>query len=251
MDLLNFFILFIAILVVIFLIKKAFNKAVVKEYENGLLYKNGTFVRVLPAGGYWINGWNTLVTVVDRRIKTETIPGQEVLSKDHIGLKISLGIKYEIEIPEKAIHLTESFHGDLYQTAQIALRSIIGSHNIDDVLEMRPDIGKKLLQIVEPEAQKIGLKIHLIEVKDIMFPGDLKKIFAEEIKARKEGQAALERARGESASLRKLANAAKMLENNPALMDLRVLQSLQGSGNGNGNIFITRLPRSSKSKDKG
>ncbi len=93
------------------------------------------------------------------------------------------------------------------------------------------------------EVENIGLKILKIDVKDLMFPGDLKWIFAEEVKAKKESQAALERARGESAALRNLANAAKMLENNPNLMDLRVLQTLSAGGDNGGNIFITRLPR--------
>ena len=235
--------------VAIYFLRKTFRKIVIKEYESGMLYRNGQFRKVLGAGARWINGWNTEIILVERRLKTETIPGQEVLTQDQVGLKVSLGIQYAIENPEKALHISESYFNDLYQTAQLALRSIVGNQKIEELLENRSAIGTTLLEKVAPEAEKIGLKIHRIDVKDIMFPGDLKKIFAEEVKARKESQAALERARGESAALRNLANAAKMLENNPSLMDLRVLQTLSSGGDNGGNIFITRLPRGMNKKN--
>jgi regulator of protease activity HflC (stomatin/prohibitin superfamily) len=96
---------------------------------------------------------------------------------------------------------------------------------------------------VQPEAERIGINVQAVEVKDVMFPGDLKKVFAEVLKAQKEGQAALERARGETAALRNLANAARMLENNPALMNLRLLQSIAAAtGNGSGNTLVMGVP---------
>lgn len=234
----------------IYIFKKTFRKVVIREYESGMLYKHGQFKKLLGAGRFWINGWSTEITRVDGRLKTDTIPGQEVLTQDQVGLKVSIGIQYAIEDPEKALHISESYYSDLYQTAQLALRSIVGNQKIEELLENRSAIGAALLEMVVPDAEKIGLKIHRIDVKDIMFPGDLKKIFAEEVKARKESQAALERARGESAALRNLANAAKMLENNPALMDLRVLQTLSSGGDNGGNIFITRLPRGMSNQGK-
>ncbi len=103
--------------------------------------------------------------------------------------------------------------------------------------------GKQLLALVQPEAERIGINVQAVEVKDVMFPGDLKKVFAEVLKAQKEGQAALERARGETAALRNLANAARMLENNPALMNLRLLQSIAAAtGNGSGNTLVMGVP---------
>ena len=249
MDFWAAFVVLVFTFAAILFIRRVVRRIVIREYESGMLYKNGKFKKLLGAGQFWINGWNTEVTHIDGRLKTETIPGQEVLTQDQVGLKVSLGIQYQIENPEKALHISESYYNDLYQTAQLALRSIVGNQKIEELLENRSTIGSALLEMVVPEAEKIGLKVHRMDVKDIMFPGDLKKIFSEEVKARKESQAALERARGESASLRNLANAAKMLENNPALMDLRVLQSLSSSGDNGGNIFITRLPRGMGKKE--
>ena len=115
------------------ILRKTLKKVVLKEYESGLLYKNGKFIKTLEAGGFWINGWNTEITPVDRRLKTETISGQEVLTQDQVGLKISLGVQYQIEDPEKAFHISESYYDELYQSAQLALRSIIGNQKIEEL----------------------------------------------------------------------------------------------------------------------
>ncbi|MCF8721765.1 SPFH domain-containing protein [Nitrospina gracilis] len=196
MSLVEYLGILTALVIVWYFASKTFHRIVVKEYESGLPYRNGKFIKSLKAGSYWIIGWASEITKVDLRIKTETVPGQEVMSQDNISLKVSLGIKYVIEDAEKATHLTESFQNDLYQSVQLALRAVVGSQKIEDLLTNRSSMGTEISKSIIPEAEKIGLKVHWVEVKDIMFPGELKKVFAEEIKARKEGLALLERARG-------------------------------------------------------
>jgi len=109
------------------------------------------------------------------------------------------------------------------------------------LLNQRLEIGAQLLARVQPEAAKLGINVHSVEVKDVMFPADLKRAFAEVLKSKLEGQAALERARGESAALRNLANAAKLLEGNPALMNLRLMQSLSAAQTA-GNTLVLGMP---------
>ena len=94
---------------------------------------------------------------------------------------------------------------------------------------------------MQPEGAKIGINVLAVEVKDVMLPADLKRAFADVLKAKQEGQAALERARGESAALRNLANAARVLEGNPALMNLRLMQSLSAAQNA-GNTLVVGVP---------
>ena len=108
-------------------------------------------------------------------------------------------------------------------------------------LPQRLESGAQLLARVQPEAGKIGINILAVEVKDVMFPADLKRAFSEVLKAKQEGQAALERARGESAALRNLANAARVLEGNPALMNLRLMQSLLAAQNA-GHTLVLGMP---------
>jgi hypothetical protein len=109
------------------------------------------------------------------------------------------------------------------------------------LLNQRLEIGAQLLTKVSSEAAKIGITVHFVEVKDVIFPAELKRAFAEVLKLKQEGQAALERARGESAALRNLANAAKLLEGNPALMNLRLMQSLSAAQN-SGNTLVLGMP---------
>ena len=106
---------------------------------------------------------------------------------------------------------------------------------MDALLTQRVAIATQLRDLVAPLAEAVGVKIHAAEVRDVMLPGELRKAFSETLKAKQEGQAALERARGESAALRNLANAARLIESQPALATLRFLQIL---GNANANQML-------------
>jgi regulator of protease activity HflC (stomatin/prohibitin superfamily) len=220
-------------------------KVIVYDYEKGLLYKKGKFIKVLGAGLYRVFRATTTINKVDIRTRFITIPGQEVLSADGITLKVTLAAQYEISNPEIALTKTQDYQGTLYLMLQLALRDIVGSLPIDEVLQKRKEFSKGLMEQTQEKAKAIGINLMMADIKDIMFPGELKNVFAQEVKARKEGLASLEKARGETAALRNLANAAKLLEDNPALLQLRMLQST-------GNTFVigTQTPVEVLSKDK-
>lgn len=209
------------------------------EYERGLVYTNGRFTKILMPGQHWILTFFTTLLKVDIRPRFVSIPGQEVLSVDGVTLKVSLAAKYEIADPNVAINKVENYATGLYLELQMALREIVGSVKIDELLEKRETLGAKLMELASPKAQELGLKLVSINLKDIMFTGELKKIFAQVVKAQKEGLAILEKARGETAALRNLANAAKLLESNPTLMQLRLLQHL---GETSGNTLVLGIP---------
>ena len=167
--------------------------------------------------------------------------GQDVLTSDGVSLRVSLAAEYEIVDPALAVNSVEDYRDALYLTVQLALRDLVGVTAVDDLLSKRAEIGRTLLERTRPEIEKFGIKVSSVEIKDIMFPGDLKRMMAQVVQARKEGQAALEKARGETAALRNLANAARLMEANPALMQLRLLQQLAGSS---GNTVVLGLPGS-------
>lgn len=214
---------------------------IVPEGYAGLLYKKGKFVEVLRTGEHVRWGGKFTLGVNDLRKTSVVIPGQEVLSADNVGLKASLLVTYQVVDPAKAAHETQNWHGDLYHTAQIALRAVAGGVTIESLLGQRLDLGTQLLARVKADAEKIGVNILAVEVKDVSLPNDLKRAFADVLKAKQEGQAALERARGESAALRNLANAARVLDGNPALMNLRLMQSLTTAQNA-GNTLVVGVP---------
>lgn len=209
-----------------------FRRPVIFEYQRGLLYDRGKFKRILDPGPHWLFRPYHSLKLVDVRDLNVTIAAQEVLSADNIGIKISLAAGYKVTDPYLAINKVTNFNEALYLVLQLNLRDAIGALAIDDLLAKRQEIGKQLLESSISSAAEMGLELKFVNIKDIMFPGELKNIFAQVVNARKEGLAALEKARGESAALRNLANAASLLDKNPNLMQLRMIQSLEkGSGN--------------------
>ncbi len=198
---------------------------IVFEFEKGLKYRRGKFIGLLGPGTYWIFSRFTTIKKIDIRPRIMTIPGQEVLSADNVTLKISISAKYEIIDPLAATHKVENYIEAFYAIVQLALRDIIGALKMDDLLEQRAGLNQKLLESTTGQVEELGIKIHVLGIKDIMFPGELKKIFSKVVEAQKEGLAILERTRGETAALRNLVNVAKVLEDHPALLHLRALQS--------------------------
>ncbi len=228
-----------AVVVVVIFFRVGVRRITVLEYERGLKYAKGNFKSVMGPGQYWYMPFFTVIEKLDVRPRFVSITGQEVLSADGVTLKVSLAANFEITDPNIAINKVMSFEQALYLELQLALREIIGAADIDTVLSSRDDISKKLMEITEPKITDLGLKLISVDLKDIMFPGKLKEIFAQVVNAKKEGLAALEKARGETAALRSLANAAKIMEGNPNLMQLRLVQAL---GEASGNTLILGMP---------
>jgi regulator of protease activity HflC (stomatin/prohibitin superfamily) len=243
----NYIILFIiiivgiAIVIALPVIKKLRHAFDVPEGWVGLVYHHGLYVRRNSAGRHvhWGLGWTVKFT--DLRKTSLLVAGQEVLTADNVGLKLSLLVTYQVTEPVKAAHETQNWLSDLYNATQLAVRAVVSGVAVEALLNQRLEIGAQLLARVRPEAAKIGINVLAVEAKDVMFAADLKRAFADVLKAKQEGQAALERARGESASLRNLANAARVLEGNPALMNLRLMQSLTTAQNG-GHTLVLGVP---------
>lgn len=211
---------------------RGFRRAfVIREFEAGLLYRHGRLVEQIGPGRHVRWGFGYGCSTIDLRRQTFAVAGQEVLSADQVGLKVSVAVTVHVAEPLKALHEVQSWRTHLYHAVQLALRTLVASQPIETLLGQRLALGQQLLAMVQGEAALIGITVHSADVKDVMFPGELKKGFAEVLKAKQEGQAALERARGESAALRNLANAARLLESNPALQNLRLLQVLGTPGN--------------------
>jgi regulator of protease activity HflC (stomatin/prohibitin superfamily) len=216
---------------------------IVPEGWTGLLYCHGLYVRRNNAGRHiiWGRGWK--MTLTDLRRASLLVPGQDVLTSDSIGLKFSLLVRYQITEPAKAAHETQNWLNDLYSLTQVALRTVVNGIASEVLLNQNQklEIGEQLLARVKPGAEKLGVDVLAVEVRDVVFPPDLKRAFAEVLKAKHEGQAALERARGETAALRNLANAARVLDGNPALMNLRLMQSLASAQNA-GSTLVLGMP---------
>jgi regulator of protease activity HflC (stomatin/prohibitin superfamily) len=203
-----------------------FRRATVHDYEAGLLYVSGKLRRSLPPGGYWLWRPFSSVLVMDLRTRVVTVPAQEVLSSDNVSVKASLLLRYKVTHVELAVSAAVAFEEAVYADAQVALREIIGGLAVEDLVAKRDELAAALEARVKPKAEALGLALESAGIKDLIFPPMLRQAFHLVVEARKASQASLERARGEVATLRSLANAARMLENNPALLALKTLQTV-------------------------
>lgn len=232
--------LLLLLVLAVVVVRVRFTKVTIFEYEKGLKYQKGKFKQVLGPGVHWVYAPTTVIRTIDIRSRYAMVPGQEVLTSDGVTLRLSLAARYEVVAPDIAVNHAEDYVAALYLTMQLALREVIGGAKIEEVLETRSQLGKRMLELTREPVEKLGLSLVTVEIRDIMFPGELKRIFSQVVQARQEGLAALERARGETAALRSLANAAKMAADNPALLQLRLLQQLGESG---GNSVVLGYPQ--------
>src|SRR5204863_9376370 len=128
-------------------------------------------------------GFGYALASVDLRKQTFAVAGQEVLSADNVGLKVSVAVTVQVADPLKAMHEVQDWRGHLYNTVQLALRALVAAQPVEALLMKRLDIGKQLLADVQTEAAKIGINVHSIEVKDMTFPGYMKQVFTRGVEA--------------------------------------------------------------------
>ena len=196
------------------------------EYQRALLFRKGQFEAVLGPGRHAFWGGQRSVQVIDIRLTMDHVGNQEILTLDGVSLRLSATAEYAVEDPKLALLGAQQFQTSAYSVVHSALRDAVGPLSADQSLERRAELSDWLTEHCKAKFATLGLRLDRAEIRDITFPGDLKKVFGQVVLAQKEALAALERARGETAALRSLANAAKLLENNPSLMQLRILQSL-------------------------
>lgn len=202
------------------------NRVTVMEWERMVRYDNGRRAGVLGPGRYWVRSRTRLVRV-DVRPRTFVVPGQEVLTSDGVGVRLSVTLATEVADPVTYVESAVSAPDVLYAAVQLALRAAIAGVVSDELMTSRATVDEALFAAAVEAGERLGITVLACAVRDLMFPGELRKVFAQAASARQEARAALERARGETAALRSLANAARAVESQPALLRLRTLQAVE------------------------
>jgi regulator of protease activity HflC (stomatin/prohibitin superfamily) len=232
----------VAVVVVLLAARGLVTAVTVFEYQRGLKFVNGRFTGLLTPGRYLL--WRSAqeIRLVDTREAILPVPGQEVVSSDGVSVKLSLAVRYRVADPVVATTRVENYRDATYLLLQVALREVVTTMTIDEILERRGSIGPSVHERCVEDAAQFGVELLSVQIKDLMFPGPLKRLFAQVTEARQQGLAAVEKARGETAALRGLANAARLVDASPSLLHLRTLQQLSGSS---GNTVIVGLPQGS------
>jgi len=210
----------------------------VYEWQTVMLFRFGRFHEFLPAGFHMYFRPFVRIEVMDKRRQIESITGQEIPSSDGVSVKVSVLAEYEISDPLKIKTMYVDYTAAIHAAVQIATREIIGAMSIDELMEKRANLGASLREKLDARMDEIGVRLLMANVRDIVLPGELRTIFSQVVRARKEGLAVLERTRGETAAVRNLANAAKLIETNPGIMKLKLMEALSKPA---GNTFYVGL----------
>jgi regulator of protease activity HflC (stomatin/prohibitin superfamily) len=194
------------------------------EYERGLLYRNGTFQSVLEPGRYRVWKWSrSRIDVVDVRRQMAQVTNQKLLTSDQVTVTINIAADYEIADVALSVHRVANAQAQLYSDLQLVARNVVGGVDVNTLLENRTGINAQMLEAVEPLAADYGLKVLDTSIKDVILAPKIRDLLLKEVEAKRVASAMLIGAREEVAALRALANAAQLIEKNPALLRLREL----------------------------
>lgn len=211
------------------LVRGRFLRVVAREFETALVYRRGTLLDSVRGGSRLVLRSGTETVLVDGRRRILIVSGQEIVAADGVTVRLTAAAEFEVSDARLAVESVESYEASLHLAVQIALREEVASLTLDELLAGRDDLGNALRERVVESAHRVGVEVMRVEVRDVMPPGEVRRALAEPALAAKEAAAALERARGETAALRSLANAARMVERHPGLLELRTLQTLADS----------------------
>jgi regulator of protease activity HflC (stomatin/prohibitin superfamily) len=215
---------------------------VLKEYERGVVFRLG---RVIGAKG---PGLILLIPMVDKMVRvslrtvTMDVPPQDVITKDNVTVKVNAVIYFAVMDVNKAVINVEDF---LYATSQIAqttLRSVLGEVELDDLLSSREQINQKLQHIIDEQTEPWGIKVSVVEVKNVDLPPEMQRAIARQAEAERERRAKVIHADGEFQAAQKLADAAKIIATEGAALQLRYLQTLTEIAAEKNSTVIFPLP---------
>jgi regulator of protease activity HflC (stomatin/prohibitin superfamily) len=214
--------------------------AAVDEGKAGLLYLDNRFVHTLAPGayGFWNAAGNPQVEVVDLRWQTLEIPGQEILTRDKVSIRVNIWSELQIADPVKARQSVKDVKEYLYRMLQLAVRQTLGRRTLEEVLAEKVEIDESAAAEVREEMAAFGVHVGAIRLKDIILPGEMREILNQVVAAEKQAQANLIRRREETAATRSLLNTAKLMEDNPLLVRLKELESLEKVAEKVGKITI-------------
>ena len=218
-------IIFLIVAVVVLLAPLAVK--IVKQYERGVVLRFGRLV------GARNPGFNVILPLIDRmtkvslRIVTTVLEPQEVITKDNVTIKVDAVLYFMIIDPVKAVINVENFREATIQLALTTLRSVLGQSDLDELLAHRDQINLRLRQIIDEQTETPwGVRVTLVEVKDALLPESMQRAMARQAEAEREKRAKLIHAEGEKAAAGTLAEAAQIIQSQPAALQLRYLQTL-------------------------
>ncbi|MCB0196906.1 MAG: slipin family protein [Anaerolineae bacterium] len=215
---------------------------VVQEYERGVIFRLGRFVGAKGPGIFFIVPFIDRIMKVDLRTVTLDVPSQEAITLDNVTLKVNAVVYFRVMDPGKAIIQIEDYRRATWQIAQTTLRNVIGQSELDDLLANREKINEEIRQIIDDQTEPWGIKVSIVEVKDVELPQAMQRAMARQAEAEREKRAKIIHASGEFEASKQLAEAAEIIGRDPAALQLRYLQTLTEVAAEKNSTIIFPLP---------
>jgi regulator of protease activity HflC (stomatin/prohibitin superfamily) len=199
---------------------------ILREYERGVVFRLGRLLEPKGPGVVFLIPIVDRIVKVDLRTITLNIPPQEVITKDNVPVRVNAVAYFRIVDPQSAIVQVENFMVATSQVAQTTLRSVLGQHVLDELLSEREKINAILQGIIDEATGPWGIKVSIVEVKDVEIPTSMQRAMARQAEAERERRAKIISSEGEYQASERLKDAALVLEDHPVALQLRYLQTL-------------------------
>jgi regulator of protease activity HflC (stomatin/prohibitin superfamily) len=216
---------------------------VAREYERGVIFRLGRLKSPPKGPGLFL-----LIPIVDKMVKVDlrtvtlNVPPQEVITKDNVPVRVNAVAYFRIIDPERSVVQIENFMAATSQISQTTLRSVLGQHVLDELLSEREKINEILQRIIDEATAPWGIKVSIVEVKDVEIPSSMQRAMARQAEAERERRAKVINAEGEFQASERLREAAQVMSTQPIALQLRSLQTLLELGASQSNTIIFPVP---------
>lgn len=215
---------------------------IVKQYEAGVVFRLGRFMGVRGPGLQFIVPYIDTMVKVDMRIRTLDVPSQEMITSDTVTVRVNAVVYYRVVDAESAVIEVQDFANATWQIAQTTLRHVIGSTDLDSLLSRREDVNERLQRIIDEQTEPWGIKVSVVEVKDVELPSGMQRAMARQAESERERRAKVIHAQGEFEAAERLSEAAQVIAANPAALQLRYLQTLADIATDRSSVIAFPVP---------
>ncbi len=233
---------FLAPLLVFIVVILIASVKIINEYERGIVYTLGKYSSTRSPGVQIVIPGLQKMVLVDIRVRTDDVPPQDVISKDNVSVKVSAVVYYRVVDPALAINKVEDFNNATSQLAQTTLRSVLGKHDLDEMLAKRDQLNHDIQSILDTQTENWGIKVTDVSIKNLDLDPSMIRAMAKQAEAERERRAKVINAEGELQAAKQLDEAATILAQRPETMQLRYLGTLGEFVNAKGSTTVLPIP---------
>ncbi len=230
------------VLIVVIVIVLLSMMRLVWQYESGVVFRLGRLQSTRQPGLRFLIPFIDTMRKIDTRVVTMDVPSQEAITKDNVTVKVNAVVYFRVIHPESAVIQVADFKMATFQIAQTTLRSVLGKSALDELLSERENLNQRLREIIDEATEPWGIKVSLVEMKDVELPPSMQRAMAAQAEAERERRAKVIHAEGELQASEKLSQAARVLSSAPAGVQLRYLQTLKEISTEKTNTIVFPLP---------